>query len=147
MENQINKSLISLRKISNLNEKSRINTINGDIDEFTETTINNVVRVVFDSRQKALKLLMSKFSEARELTKFIIESKKFINYLDIFKTTLIKSKEGLMLYKNNERYRDDLNIRSTIDHIMEDEIPSQIALIDHFLKTCQDSNILESSLP
>lgn len=133
-----------MRKISNLNEQSRIDTSKGDIDEFIETRWSSLVRAVTDSRTKALSLLMLKFNEIRELTRFITESGKFIEYLYTFRTALIKSKEGLTLYKNNERYREDKEIRSTVEHILEDEIPSHIIFIDEFI---QKSDIKQIDIP
>lgn len=130
MENQINNCLISLRKIANLNEQSRIDTLKGDIDEYSETIIHHINRSLFDSRDKALKLLIEKYRNVKEITNFIMESGKFIDRLPVIRAALEKSKEGLTLYKSNLLYIDDKKIKSTIEHLLMDEIPSQISSID-----------------
>lgn len=133
METQIKRSLISLRKIANLSDSSRIDTTRGDIDEFVDTIGGQVYRACFDSRERALKLLLSKYAEVKELVRFIVESGKFTDSLPTLKTSLEKSKEGLLLYKSNVRYKDDKQVKSTIEHLLEEEIPAQITYIESIL--------------
>src|SRR5271170_8489506 len=123
MEKQIDKCLISMQKIGNLNDKSRINTLNGDIDEYIEGPINKCIRMVFDSRTRALSMLTAKYAEIKEITQFIMESGKFTDRLIQIRIALDKSREGLVLYKGNTLYINDKEIKSTIEHILENKIP------------------------
>jgi hypothetical protein len=132
MERQIDKCLISMRKIANLNDKSRIDTTRGDVDEYTEGLVNRINRIMNDSREKALRMLQTKFNDIKEMSRFIIESGKFVDRLDMIKHALEKSKEGLTLYKNNILYVDDAEIKSTVEHILEVEIPAHILMIDEY---------------
>lgn len=135
MENQIKKSLITLRKIASLTSESRINTLRGDIDEYTESgLINKLQRVIFDSRNNALEMLKKKYDEIREHTKYIFESGKFTDMLISIKQNLISSREGLELYKNNPRYIDDKAVKSMIEHLLNDEIPAQVKNIDRYIE-------------
>lgn len=134
MENQIKKCLISMRKIANLNEKSRIDINRDDIDEYTDGIWNQLHRAVFYSRTKALKLILCKYIEIKEITKLIMETGKYTESLGPIKRTIEKTKEGLTLFKSNPLYIGDKDIKSTIEHILEDEIPSQIQIIDKYVK-------------
>ena len=139
MEKRFKECLISMRKISNLTEHSRICTFQGDVDEFNSSAWFGIVtRAIWHSREKALEVVQSKYNDLREHSQYIMESNQLTEYLPLFRNALQKSKIGLTLYKSNERYRNDNVIRSTIDHLLEEEIPSHIASITTWLEQCKN---------
>jgi hypothetical protein len=149
MEVQIKKCLISMRKIANLTNKSRIDTTNGDVDEFTESTYATLHRMLWDSRGRAIRMLIKKFSEIKEITKFIMESNKFTGNLRTIQHSLVKTKEGLTLYKSNPRYINDMKVKSTVEHLLEDDIPCQIATITEYVSRhkIEDADVVELDVP
>ena len=143
MESQIERCLISLRKIANLTSKSRICVWTGDIDVHEPTLINDACRCATHKREKMLDVLKSKYRESRDLVAMIIQCNCYGDKLADFRKALIISMEGLGLYKTNARYVSDLNIKSTVEHILSTEIPSQIKVIDDYTKYEEPQNVID----
>jgi hypothetical protein len=134
MEEQIKTSLITLGKIASFTSTTRINTLDGDCDEYVDGTYAAVRRAVWDSRSAAQQMLIKKYNQVKELIRFIMESNNetMRNYLPKIRRNLEASKGGLSAYKSNELYVADKKIQATVNHLLNDEIPGQIAVIDHY---------------
>lgn len=146
METQINASLISLHKIAKYTATTRIDTTSGDCDEYISSPVADIYRAVFDSRVKARDMLLSKYRAVKEHIKYIITSRdaQLQSYLPQIRKQLEASRAGLTLYKSNLRYANDGKITSTVDHLLDEEIPGQMAQIDTHLNAV---NIAASLLP
>lgn len=134
MEKQIKRGLISMRKIANLTSTSRIDVSNGDIDEFVPTRASEMYRYIFHSRKRVLKTLNDKYSEMKDMVRFIMESANFQEQLSTIKRAIVNTRMGLESYKSNPRYKDDMDIKSNIEHIIQDEIPALIERINIYMR-------------
>ena len=132
MEDQIKSSLITLHKIAGFTAKTRIDTTSGDCDEFVETPRAVFLRAFTDARSRAREMLLRKYREVKEHTKYIHQSndQQLKKYLPQLRKQIEASIAGLTLYKSNERHKDDKKITTTVDHLLEEEIPGQLAAID-----------------
>lgn len=138
MEDQIKSSLITLGKISSFTANTRIDTLSGDCDEFVETPTTVFYRAlpfIGDSRDKAQRMLIKKYNEVKEHTKYIMQSNDagLQSYLPKIRRNLEESKKGLHAYKSNALYTTDKKINATVNHLLNDEIPGQLAIIERFL--------------
>jgi hypothetical protein len=138
MEDQIKASLITLHKVAGFTASTRIDTTAGDCDQFVETFMSKVLRalpVVGDNRTKAKEMLIAKYKAVKEHTTYIMQSRSDVleAYLPQIRKQLEASKEGLTLYRSNPIHTGDPKITSTVDHLLEEEIPGQLSAIDRFL--------------
>ena len=129
METQINNSLLSLLKISNLTAENRICIWNGDIDVYEPSAINFIYRQLTYSRKRMLTVLDDKYKQSRELISMILESNKHTDRLENYYQSLRSSREGLQLFKQNPLYKGNTNISNPIDHLLDTEIPHQLKMI------------------
>lgn len=138
MEDQIKASLITLHKISGFTSATRIDTTAGDCDQFVETLMSRIYRALpflGDNRTKAKDMLIAKYKTVKEHTRYIMQSRDAAleAYLPQIRKQLEASREGLTLYRSNPVHTGDPKITSTVDHLLEEEIPGQLAAIDSFV--------------
>lgn len=135
MEDQIKSSLITLHKIAGFTSVTRIDTTSGDTDEFVDTFTSKLHRAIFDNRQRARDVLLSKYRAVKEHTKYIMQSNDpvLLAYLPQIRNRLEKTRDGLTLYMNNPLYSGDGKIKSCVEHLLQEEIPGQLNSINEFL--------------
>lgn len=136
MEEQIKTSLITLGKIASFTSTTRINTLDGDCDEYVDGRYASLRRAIWDSRTSTQQMLIKKYNQVKELIRFIMESNNetMLSYLPKIRRNLEASKGGLSAYKNNELYAGDKKIQATVNHLLNDEIPGQIYVIDQYVQ-------------
>lgn len=146
MEDQIKASLITLHKIAGFTSKTRIDTTSGDCDEFIEKFSSSIYRAMWDSRTRAREMLLAKYRAVKEHTKYIVQSRDPVlqKYIPQLRKQIEASRAGLTLYKSNVLYVNDKKITTTIDHLLEEEIPGQLAAIDQFNIELMAKSIAES---
>jgi hypothetical protein len=160
MEDQIRKSLLSLRKIAAIDESCKIDTSNNDIDRHLDTKWHNMVRalkgIVIDHRAEIIKVMQMKFKDAKDHANYIMEGKhkKFAEYLPLIAKQLENSRTGLRNFQRNENYKDDNKVRIPVEHFLDDEVPAIIKTINKFMQDnpdlfCKsiDADLIDQELP
>jgi hypothetical protein len=137
MEAQIKRCLISLRKIAAVTDQWHIDTSAGEIEQHIDGLYNNAVRTVKgyvkDHRAEMIRVLNAKYADCKELVKAVIESNQFLIQLPVIRRVLILSKKGLYKLQSNIYYSEDAKVKIPLDHLVEDEVPSVIKLIEAYI--------------
>lgn len=144
MENQIKKCLLSLRKIANITADCQIDPSNHEIDIHVNGIINDTCRAVkgvfIDIRAAIIVVLECKYADTKEHIKYIMESGKHTDQLATIRARLEDSKNGLVMFGRNERYKTDMKMSPSIAHLLEDEIPSITKKIDLYFSEHPEIN-------